>query len=67
VALETGPHLKAAFATLATHPLVGHAESCGMVAGLNLVREKGATCTTACASRELAVGMLCRGTCSTTA
>jgi putrescine aminotransferase len=61
VLLETGPHLKAAFAGLAAHPLVGHAESCGLVAGLNLVRRKGETvhdCEPFAA--ELAVGMLCR-------
>jgi putrescine aminotransferase len=62
VALETGPHLKAAFNALATHPLVGHAESCGMVAGLNLVRVKGPTVHECVAfERELHVGMLCRG------
>jgi len=62
VALETGPHLKTAFAELATHPLVGHAETCGMVAGLNLVRRKG-TGPHDCEhfARELQVGMLCRG------
>ena len=62
VALETGPHLKAAFAHLATHPLVGHAESCGMVAGLNLVREKGTTVHD-CVRFDpaLHVGMVCRG------
>jgi putrescine aminotransferase len=62
VALETGPYLKAAFATLASHPLVGHAESMGMAAGLNLVRRKG-TSVHDCEAfpRELAVGMLCRG------
>jgi putrescine aminotransferase len=62
VALETGPHLRAAFGTLASHPLVGHVESCGMTAGLNLVRRKGATVHGCEAfARELAVGMLCRG------
>jgi putrescine aminotransferase len=62
VALETGPHLKAAFNELATHPLVGHAESCGMVAGLNLVRAKGATVHD-CERFDpaLQVGMVCRG------
>jgi putrescine aminotransferase len=62
VALETGPHLRAAFGTLAAHPLVGHVESCGMTAGLNLVRRKGAT-VHECAAfpSELAVGMVCRG------
>jgi putrescine aminotransferase len=61
VALETGPHLRAAFAALATHPLVGHAETCGLAAGLNLVRRKGAT-VHECErfEAEQAVGMLCR-------
>jgi putrescine aminotransferase len=62
VALETGPYLKAAFGSLASHPLVGHAESMGMAAGLNLVRRKGATVHDCEAfPRELAVGMVCRG------
>jgi putrescine aminotransferase len=61
VALETGPHLKAAFAALAAHPLVGHAESVGMAAALTLVRRKG-TNVHDCEAfpRELAVGMVCR-------
>lgn len=61
VALETGPHLKACFAALVSHPLVGHAETCGLTAGLNLVRRKGATahdCEAFPATH--AVGMLCR-------
>ncbi len=61
VAQETGPYLKAAFGALAAHPLVGHAESLGMAAGLNLVRRKGATVHDCVAfPRELAVGMVCR-------
>jgi len=61
VARETGPHLKTAFARLAEHPLVGHAESIGMAAGLNLVGRKGATVHD-CEPfvRDLAVGMVCR-------
>ncbi len=61
VALETGPHLKSRFASLAMHPLVGHAETCGLAAGLNLVRRKGASvhdCEAFLPSQ--AVGMLCR-------
>jgi putrescine aminotransferase len=61
VAQETGPHLKTAFGSLATHPLVGHAESMGMAAGLNLVRRKGATvhdCEPFAPS--LGAGMVCR-------
>ncbi|QOY94173.1 aspartate aminotransferase family protein [Massilia sp. UMI-21] len=61
VALETGPHLKACFAALAAHPLVGHAETCGLAAGLNLVRRKGATVHDCEAfPAEHAVGMVCR-------
>ncbi|HWJ93628.1 MAG TPA: aspartate aminotransferase family protein [Telluria sp.] len=62
VALETGPHLKAAFAALASHPLVGHADSLGLVAGLNLVRRKGRTIHD-CERFDpaQAVGMICRG------
>ena len=62
VALETGPYLKTQFATLADHPLVGFANSCGFVAGLNLVRRKGATIHE-CELFEpgQGVGMICRG------
>jgi len=61
VARETGPHLRVAFSRLAEHPLVGHAESIGMAAGLNLVRRKGAAvhdCEPF--ARDLGVGMVCR-------
>jgi putrescine aminotransferase len=62
VANDTGPYLKQRFATLADHPLVGYADSCGFVAGLNLVRSKGATVHENVAFDEsLAVGMVCRG------
>ena len=62
VALETGPHLKARFASLTSHPLVGHAETCGLAAGLNLVKRKGETVHECEAFPPLsAVGMLCRG------
>jgi putrescine aminotransferase len=62
VAQETGPYLKAAFGTLAAHPLVGHLETCGLTAGLNLVRRKGAAVHDCEAfPGELGVGMLCRG------
>jgi putrescine aminotransferase len=61
VAEQTGPYLKRRFATLGDHPLVGVAESCGFVAGLNLVRRKGATIHDSERFDEnLAVGMICR-------
>lgn len=62
VAMQTGPYLKAKFATLADHPLVGFANSCGFVAGLNLVKVKAANihdCVQFDPSQ--AVGMICRG------
>jgi putrescine aminotransferase len=62
VAVETGPHLKSVFAQLAGHPLVGHAESCGLVAGLNLVRRKGRLAHDCEPFGDPhAVGMVCRG------
>jgi putrescine---pyruvate transaminase len=62
VAMETGPYLKAQFATLADHPLVGFANTLGFVAGLNLVRAK-APLVHDCTLFEpaLGVGMICRG------
>jgi len=61
VAQETGPYLKMTFGALAAHPLVGHAESFGMTAGLNLVRRKGAAVHDCEAfAPALGVGMLCR-------
>ena len=62
VAQDTGPYLKQAFAALAAHPLVGHADSFGFVAGLNLVRKKGATLhDNEVFDGDLGVGMICRG------
>jgi len=55
---DTGPYLKQQFEALADHPLVGLAESCGLVAGLVLVKNKRPVQTFA---EELAVGMICRG------
>jgi putrescine---pyruvate transaminase len=57
---ELAPHLAKHFETLKDHPLVGMAESCGLVAGILLVKSK--------APREmfdpaLEVGMICRTHC----
>jgi putrescine aminotransferase len=62
IANDTGPYLAQRFATLGEHPLVGYANSCGFVAGINLVKRKGATihdCELFDADK--AVGMVCRG------
>ena len=59
---DTGPYLAQRFATLADHPLVGYANSCGFVAGLNLVRRKGPTIHgNEYFDPKLEVGMVCRG------
>ena len=57
---DIGPYLAKRFAELAQHPLVGSAETCGMMAGLVLVREKA---TREPFPEELGVGMVCRGHC----
>jgi putrescine aminotransferase len=54
---ETGPHLAAGLARLATHPLVGEARSLGLIAGVELVADR--------ATREHfaplgEVGLICR-------
>jgi putrescine---pyruvate transaminase len=43
VANDTAPYLNQQFTALLDHPLVGAAHTCGMVAGLNLVKQKGKT------------------------
>jgi putrescine---pyruvate transaminase len=61
VSETTGPYLKQQFGTLAEHPLVAVADTCGFMAGLNLVKEKGATPFDADRfAPELDVGMICR-------
>ena len=57
---DTGPYLAAQFATLLDHPLVGEAQTCGLMAGLVLVQNKA---TRAVFPPELSVGMVCRGHC----
>ena len=57
---DTGPYLAAQFATLLDHPLVGEAESCGLMAGLVLVKNKA---NKAPFPAELEVGMRCRTHC----
>jgi len=55
---DTGPYLQRRFEALADHPLVGLAETCGLVAGLVLVKRKNPVQTFA---EDLGVGMICRG------
>lgn len=61
VANDTGPYLKQVFGALAEHPLVGTAETCGFVAGLNLVKRKAENVHYQVRfDPALGVGMLCR-------
>jgi len=57
---DTGPYLASAFRSLAEHPLVGDAETCGLLAALLLVKDK--THGTPFPD-SVAIGMVCRGHC----
>ena len=57
---DIGPYLAQRFEELKKHPLVGDAETCGLVAGLVLVKDKA---TREMFDPDLAVGMICRGHC----
>jgi putrescine aminotransferase len=57
---DVGPYLAQQFAALAEHPLVGEVQSCGLMAALQLVKDKAkGTAFPA----ELEMGMVCRGHC----
>lgn len=56
----TGPYLAAQFETLASHPLVGEVQTCGLMGALQLVRDPATGETFA---PELELGMVCRGHC----
>ncbi|HIV70999.1 MAG TPA: aspartate aminotransferase family protein [Candidatus Aquabacterium excrementipullorum] len=61
---DTGPYLAQQFAALQAHPLVGEAETCGLMGAIRLVKRQA----TAHAPAEsfdagLSVGMVCRGHC----
>ena len=60
VRTDLGPYLASKYAALNQHPLVAHAESCGFVAGLVLVKNKQ---TGERFDPDLSVGMLCRKHC----
>jgi putrescine---pyruvate transaminase len=57
---DVGPYLARRYAELNDHPLVGHAETTGFVAGLVLVKNKA---TGERFDADLGVGMVCRGHC----
>jgi putrescine aminotransferase len=55
-----GPHLAQHFAALKEHPLVGDAETCGLMGAIVLAKDKASGTPFA---SDLEVGMLCRGHC----
>jgi putrescine aminotransferase len=57
---DVGPHLAEGFAALADHPLVGTAETCGLMGALLLVKDKA---TLAPFDAAVGIGMVCRGHC----
>jgi len=57
---ETGPYLATKYAELSKHPLVGGAETCGLVAGFVLMKDKQ---NHIAFDEWLEVGMICRGHC----
>lgn len=57
---DTGPYLAQKFAELANHPLVGGAETCGLVAGFALMQDKAQYIPF---DESLEVGMMCRNHC----
>jgi putrescine aminotransferase len=60
VRTETAPYLRQRFLELGNHPLVASPETCGMTAGLVLVRDKT---DNAPFDAKDEVGMICRGHC----
>jgi putrescine aminotransferase len=57
---DVGPYLAECYAELAGHPLVGEAQTCGLMGALQLVKDKA---TGATFDPALEVGMVCRGHC----
>jgi len=57
---DLGPTLAKQFESLAQHPLVGEAQTCGFMGALQLVKDKASGLTF---DSSLEVGMVCRGHC----
>ncbi|HET9820388.1 MAG TPA: aspartate aminotransferase family protein [Burkholderiaceae bacterium] len=60
---DVGPYLAQAYARLADHPLVGEAQTCGLMGALLLVKDKDGPRGGTPFASELEVGMVCRGHC----
>ncbi len=57
---DLGPYLAQVYASLADHPLVGDAETCGLMGALLLVKDKAQGTAF---PEALEIGMVCRGHC----
>ncbi|MDO9283409.1 MAG: aspartate aminotransferase family protein [Aquabacterium sp.] len=57
---DVGPYLAQAFEALSDHPLVGIAETCGLMGALLLVKDKAKLTPF---DAEVGIGMVCRGHC----
>ena len=57
---DVGPYLAAGFASLAQHPLVGDAETCGLMGALLLVKQKPGLIPF---DSAVGIGMVCRNHC----
>ena len=57
---ELGPYLAKKFAELAEHPLIGEAQTCGLMGALQIVKNKA---TLETFDSKLEVGMMCRAHC----
>jgi len=57
---DLGPYLAEAYASLREHPLVGDAETCGLMGAILLVKDKARGTPFAV---DVEIGMVCRGHC----
>lgn len=57
---DTGPYMAQAYAELAQHPLVGDAQTCGLMGALLLIRDRAAGERFA---EDMQIGMACRAHC----
>ena len=61
---DVGPYLAQAYQALSEHPLVGDAETCGLMGALLLVKHKAADPKDSTPfSDDVGIGMVCRGHC----
>ncbi|WP_418314731.1 aspartate aminotransferase family protein [Piscinibacter sakaiensis] len=57
---DVGPYLAEGLAAIENHPLVGEVQSCGLMAAMQLVKDKA---NSTCFDSDVDVGMICRTIC----